>query len=109
MITSSEGKDLGITGMVKLTENSNYILYMDFNDTSIAVYDKKGGQIYHSDPSNAGMIEEGSRSMISSPLSIEAYDALNKRYEFNFYDNCLDDENFVIADMGDGKRSEERR
>ena len=37
MITSSEGKDLGITGMVKLTENSNYILYMDFNDTSIAV------------------------------------------------------------------------
>ena len=103
MITASEGKTLGITGMVKLTENSNYILYMDFNDTSIAVYDRKNNHIYHSDPSNAGMIEEGSRSMISSPLSIEAYDALNKRYEFNFYDNCLDDENFVIADMGDGK------
>lgn len=101
-ITASEGRALGITGMVKLTENSNYILYMDFGDTSIAVYDKKNENIYHSDPSNAGMIEESSRSSISSPLSIEAYDALNKRYEFNFYDNCLDDENFTIADMGDG-------
>ena len=40
IITASEGRALGITGMVKLSENENFILYMDFSDTSIAVYDK---------------------------------------------------------------------
>lgn len=103
MIPASEGRALGITGMVKLSENSKFILYMDFTDTSIAVYDRKTKTIYHSDPSNAGYLEEGGRSVIASPIAIEAYDALNKRYEFNFYDNCFADENFVIADMGDGK------
>lgn len=102
MIPASEGRALGITGMVKLSENAGYVLYMDFTDTSIAVYDKRTKKIYHSDPSNASYLEEGGRSLIASPLAIEAYDALNKRYEFNFYDNCFADENFVIADMGDG-------
>lgn len=102
-IPASEGSPLGITGMVKLSENKNFILYMDFSDTSIAVYDKTTEKIFHSDPSNAGYLEEEARSLIASPLSIEAYDALNKRYEFNFYENCLEDENFIISDQGDGK------
>ena len=102
IITASEGRALGITGMVKLSENENFILYMDFSDTSIAVYDKTTGDIFHSDPSNDGSLEEGSRTVIASPLSLEAYDALNKRYEFNFYENCYTDGNFVIATMGDG-------
>lgn len=102
-IPASDGRELGITGMIELSKNDNFILYLDLDDTSIAVYDIKNGTIFHSDPSNAGYIDENQRLTIGSPLALEAYDALNKRYEFNFYENCYEDQGFVIADMGDGK------
>ncbi len=103
-ISSSKADMLGITsitGMSQIMSNSKYTLYMDLKDTSIAIYDKTTKNIYHSDPSNINVLEESGKSQIASPILLEAYDSLNKRYEFNFYENCYGDGNFVIAELED--------
>ncbi len=102
-------KKLGIVGMRNVIENDNYILYFDFDDTSIAVYDKETGMVYHSDPTNAVKADgnelsttaDDKRGKLHAPLTIEAYDSLNKRFEFNFYENCYLDKNFYIKKMDD--------
>jgi hypothetical protein len=38
-------------GMKKVTENNNYVLYIDPNTTDVAVYDKKSDVFSHSNPS----------------------------------------------------------
>jgi len=112
----------GITSMSLLCENSNFALYMDMsaeNASDIAVLDKSTGHVYHSDPiieanstyANVKVPTVGSAATkqyqvtnpIISPVAIEAYDVSNKRYEFNFRENCLEDLRLEIVQMGEYK------
>ena len=98
---------LGLKDFVLLSENKNFSLWMNLKDTAIAVYDKKTGNIYHSDPSHSGADStKGEKlSKNQSPISIEAYDQMNKRYEFNYYQNCYEEgsgEMYKIAKLEDG-------
>ena len=102
-MTSNDVKTSGVTGvtdMSKILENDKFQLYLNFSNTAIAVYDKTTKAVYHSDPKNMGNDMTKDSSIISSPLALEAYDIMNKRYEFNFIDNCLEDGNFKIIDNG---------
>lgn len=91
--------NLGLKDFVKVKENKNFVLYLDFNDASFAVYDKNTEMIYHSDPTNskADSKADDGRSKLESPIAVEAYDSLNKRFEFNFYDDCWEDNNYQIT------------
>ncbi len=90
-ITRVQARELGITGiadMCKLMENSKFTFYFNFEDTAFAIYDKTTKKVYHSDPIKSNELTDQTVS-ISSPNSLEAYDVINKRYDFNFMQNCL--------------------
>lgn len=101
-ITKAQAKKLGITGiadMCKVMENDKFTFYFNFEDTAFAIYDKTTKQVYHSDPIKSNELSDQTVT-ISSPLSLEAYDVMNKRYDFNFMENCMEDGNFSVVDMG---------
>lgn len=101
-ITRVQARELGITGiadMCKLMENSKFTFYFNFEDTAFAIYDKTTKKVYHSDPIKSNELSDQTVS-ISSPISLEAYDVMNKRYDFNFMQNCMEDKNFSVVDMG---------
>ncbi len=104
---SNEWNLLGLKDFVMLTENDSFSLWMNVKDTAIAVYDKSTHNIYHSDPTHSGADTtiSGKLGKNQSPISVEAYDQMNKRYEFNFYQNCYEDgsgEMYKIAMLEDG-------
>lgn len=101
--TSDEAYVNGTYNMYKILENDNYKLYLDFADSSFAVVDKTTGYAYHSDPTNSkeDSTRDDARTAIQSPLALEAYDSLNKRYEFNFYSNCWTEGEFYIVKKGE--------
>lgn len=104
-VNKSKGGPTGLTDMYLVLKNSNYELYMDFETTDIAVLDLKTGYAYHSnpkrDPDTKGQITASLQNSLASPLTLEAYDASGKRYQFNFYQNCLEDGTFYVVKTGD--------
>jgi hypothetical protein len=106
IVPKADATKNGLTNMAKVMENANYSLYMNFDNTDIAIEDKTTGLFYHSNPVNAKALGTGTPEVtarISSPLALEAYDVTNKRYEFNFIENCLEDLRFQIVKMADNK------
>ena len=123
----------GITNMSLIMENSRFAFYMDLNAsnskidvttqggsiTDFAILDKSTGHVYHSNSnyeanSTYANVKAPSKDVkgtpdmkvlnpIVSPLTIEAYDVNNKRYEFNFRENCLEDLRIQIVKMADNK------
>ena len=82
-----------LEGMSLVLNNSGYQLYIDFENTAVAVYDKETGDTYHSDPTRTETHDLARYSAdICPPMLLEAYDNQNKKYEFNVYDNCIEEE-----------------
>ncbi len=104
-VNKSKGGPTGLTDMYLVLKNSKYELYMDFATTDIAVLDLETGFAYHSnpkrDPDTKSSITSSLEASVASPLSLEAYDASGKRYQFNFYQNCLNDGTFYVVKTGD--------
>lgn len=101
-ISRAQARAMGITGiadMCQIMENSRFTFFFNFEDTAFAIYDKEQKQVYHSDPIKSGQLSDQTVT-ISSPISIEAYDVMNKRYDFNFMENCMKDQNFSVVNMG---------
>ncbi len=121
----------GITNMSLIMENDNFELYMDLNPgkidisvaggsvTDFALKDKRTGHVYHSNSnyeanSTYANVKAPSKDVhgapdmqvlnpIVSPIALEAYDVANKRYEFNFRENCLEDLRIQVVKMADNK------
>ncbi len=123
----------GITNMTLVMENDNFAFYMDLGAsnskidvatqggsiTDFALIDKNTKQVYHSNSnyetnSTYANVKAPSKDVkgtpdmavlnpIVSPLTIEAYDVNNKRYEFNFRENCLEDYRIQIVKMADNQ------
>jgi len=98
-IAKADGAKFGTGLMRVLDENDRFRLLVDFDTTAIAVHDKVTDLYYHSVPSKTSTSlasptiksDSAVANRMSAPLSLEAYDITNKRYEFNFYENCLED------------------
>lgn len=103
VVSKNDGAKAGITGWAELVSNEKYGLYMDFVTTDIAVLDKTTGNAYHSNPDNdpSQTLSASLQANIASPLILEAYDAVGKRYSFNFYSNCKDDLAYYVARTSD--------
>lgn len=115
-VSNADGVKRGIETMTLMYQNSKYALYMDITDKNtgdIAIEDKTTGHIYHSNPtissstySNVAAAgddadKEAVLNPIISPIAVEAYDISNKRYEFNYRDNCLSARRIQIVKTSD--------
>jgi hypothetical protein len=121
----------GITNMSLIMENDKFEFYMDLNPgkiditvaggsaTDFAVKDKETGHVYHSNSnyeanSTYANVKAPSKDIKGTPdmdvlnpivsnIALEAYDVANKRYEFNFRENCLEDLRIQVVKMADNK------
>ena len=122
----------GITKMSLIMENDYYAFYMDLTDgkevnleaqggglTDFALLDKATGHVWHSNSnyetnSTYANVKAPSKDVsgtphmevmnpIVSPIALEAYDVANKRFEFNYRQDCLDSNRVQVVKMSDNQ------
>lgn len=98
----------GLAKMKKYAENSNFILYLNEDDTTFAVQSKKDDFVWWSAPLNTASdpySKSAQRINMLSPFYIEYGDIKTHHSQrMNAYDASIADKNFKISEIENGVR-----
>lgn len=92
-------------GMVKVAENDKLILYLDEEETDVAVRDKDSGKVWFSNPQDA---EEDNfatpyyQKVLKSQLQVQYYNENVQSSTMDNYNDCIKDKQFTIEYLEDG-------
>lgn len=92
-------------GMVKVAESDELILYLDEEETDIAVKDKSSGKLWFSNPQDAEEDTFASgyyQKVLKSQLQIQYYNENVQSSTMDNYNDCIKDKQFTIAYLDDG-------
>ncbi len=92
-------------GMTKVAESDALILYLDEEETDVAVVDKQSGKVWFSNPQNAEEDTFASpyyQKVLKSQLQVQYYNENVQSSTMDNYNDCIKDNQFSIEYLEDG-------
>ncbi|MCL2016217.1 MAG: DUF5696 domain-containing protein [Defluviitaleaceae bacterium] len=96
-----------VPNMVQVAENANLALYINLEDTTIAVHDRRNGHTWFSDPPGAesdpisNLFERNTKR---SHLGFRFYDEIRRRHTRWLFSDSVENGNFEISSIPNGVR-----
>ncbi len=102
---ASSTENEAISGMKKVAENENLILYLDEEETDVAVYVKESGDIWFSNPPEAesdAFASTYQKRQLKSQLFIRYFNENVQEASMDNYSDSIEDGQFEITYESDG-------
>ncbi|MFP4660889.1 MAG: DUF5696 domain-containing protein [Halanaerobiales bacterium] len=107
-ISDTEELDSGLKDYEEIAENEYLSLYINKSTTEIAVQKKGNGEIWFSNPQDLDSMENRARGAkkdaLRSQLSIRYYNASDRVFEMDSYNDAILNDQFQITEIPNGVR-----
>lgn len=102
---SFQAKPDRVPGMDKTAENDALALYMNKTTAELAVFDKRSGRIWYTNPQDRDKDSKASafeKQGLASQLSMQFSDSNNNKKTFLSFNDAVDKKQFTIEPIADG-------
>ncbi len=97
-----------VEGMVLVTENENFMLYLKKEDASMAIYDKRNHTTTYSNPQNIDedtIVNPGNRALLESQLIIDIISVSRQKATYNSKEYAINYNQFSFESIENGFRT----